>query len=148
MPLFTLQSLRPLYVRRAETLIDVVEKVIVRVEASADHAGRPGRPSLRRRRALIRVPDPGSLPLWGVSFVFKDNIGDGEPRDIRSLQLRFVTPVRERAAKKAICCQTQNVTVRRRPQGLAIAAEVRARRAAAFPVGSRSDRRGCRHRRR
>jgi allophanate hydrolase len=77
--LFTLESLRASYAARPEVVLDVVEDVLARIEASADPAifiARVADDDLRAaaKDLLERAPDPARLPLWGVPFVVKDNI--------------------------------------------------------------------------
>jgi allophanate hydrolase len=79
MALFTLDALRARYGARAESVRDVVEEVLARVNACEDQAifiTRVAPDDLRAsaRDLLARAPDPASLALWGVPYVVKDNI--------------------------------------------------------------------------
>lgn len=60
-------------------LLDLVEEVISRMQASEDPAVfiTPVSPEDLRAAAktlLARAPEPNSLPLWGIPFAVKDNI--------------------------------------------------------------------------
>jgi allophanate hydrolase len=77
--LFTLDALRDRYAARPEDVLDVVEDVLARIDASPDPAifiSRVAPEELRAaaRDLLARAPDPALLPLWGAPFVVKDNI--------------------------------------------------------------------------
>jgi len=75
----SLHFLRALYRHRPTALFDVVETLLLRIAAAPDPAIfiSPVTPEDFRRAAgelLARVPDPTSLPLWGIPFAVKDNI--------------------------------------------------------------------------
>jgi allophanate hydrolase len=77
--LFTLAGLRARYAARPEAVLDIVEEVLQRIEASSDPSifiSRVDADALRAaaRDLLSRAPDPTSLRLWGVPYVVKDNI--------------------------------------------------------------------------
>jgi allophanate hydrolase len=78
-PLFTFDALQAIYAMRPEAVLEIVEEVLARIEASADPAifiSRVAADDLRAaaRDLLVHAPDPASLPLWGVPFAVKDNI--------------------------------------------------------------------------
>ncbi|MCI4677870.1 allophanate hydrolase [Rhodoblastus acidophilus] len=79
MALFTLDALRARYAARPQSVLDVVEEVLARIEACDDPAifiSRVAPDDFRAgaRDLLARAPDPASLPLWGVPYAVKDNI--------------------------------------------------------------------------
>jgi allophanate hydrolase len=89
--LFTLDSLRARYAARPDTLVDLVEEVLARIEASPDPAifiSRVAADDLRAaaKNLLTRSPDPASLPLWGIPYAVKDNI------DVAGMQTSAACP--------------------------------------------------------
>jgi len=74
-----LGSLRELYRAGGFTPGDLVEALLVRLDACADTAVFIARVPPDRLRAaadalVARAPEPNSLPLWGIPFAVKDNI--------------------------------------------------------------------------
>ena len=74
-----LDSLRELYRAGRFTPGDLVEALLVRLDACADTAVFIARVPPDRLRAaadalVARAPEPNSLPLWGIPFAVKDNI--------------------------------------------------------------------------
>ncbi len=74
-----LDSLRALYRAGGFTPGDLVEALLVRLDACTDPAVFIARVPPDHLRAaadalVARAPEPNSLPLWGVPFALKDNI--------------------------------------------------------------------------
>jgi allophanate hydrolase len=74
-----LNALRSLYAADPSALEKVIDALCNRIDHYPDKAvfiSRAPQADLKREAVALleRVPDPGSLPLWGIPFAVKDNI--------------------------------------------------------------------------